>query len=234
MLDFGFYNMDCMEGMKQFPDKYFDLAIVDPPYGDGGGTWKRQDKSRFGGVFDRYRKDRLPRQSVLARAEHGRASSAKKIIAWDTAPKQEYFKELFRISRNQIIWGGNYFKLPPTRCFLIWRKTNVPEKFSMAMCEYAWTSFNDNAKMFSFSAVGQEGRFHPTQKPPELYRWILENYSKPTDIILDTHVGSASSLIACRETGHKYVGFEIDPDYYAMAKKRLDAAEAQGNIFDFL
>ena len=158
----------------------------------------------------------------------------KKIISWDTAPKQEYFKELFRISRNQIIWGGNYFKLPPTRCFLIWRKTNVPEKFSMAMCEYAWTSFNDNAKMFSFSAVGQEGRFHPTQKPPELYRWILENYSKPTDIILDTHVGSASSLIACRETGHKYVGFEIDPDYYAMAKKRLDAAEAQGNIFDFL
>jgi site-specific DNA-methyltransferase (adenine-specific) len=158
----------------------------------------------------------------------------KKIIAWDTAPKQEYFKELFRISRNQIIWGGNYFKLPPTRCFLIWRKTNVPEKFSMAMCEYAWTSFNDNAKMFSFSAVGQEGRFHPTQKPPELYRWILESYSKPTDIILDTHVGSASSLIACRETGHKYVGFEIDPDYYAMAKKRLDVAEAQGNIFDFL
>ena len=234
MLDFGFYNMDCMEGMKQFPDKYFDLAIVDPPYGDGGGQWKRQDKSRFGGVFDRYRKDRLPRQSVLARAEHGRANSAKKIIAWDTAPKQEYFKELFRISRNQIIWGGNYFKLPPTRCFLIWRKTNVPEKFSMAMCEYAWTSFNDNAKMFSFSAVGQEGRFHPTQKPPELYRWILESYSKPTDIILDTHVGSASSLIACRETGHKYVGFEIDPDYYAMAKKRLDAAEAQGNIFDFL
>ena len=110
----------------------------------------------------------------------------------------------------------------------------MPEKFSMAMCEYAWTSFNDNAKMFSFSAVGQEGRFHPTQKPPELYRWILQNYSQPTDIILDTHVGSASSLIACRETGHKYVGFEIDPDYYAMAKKRLDAAEAQGNIFDFL
>lgn len=158
----------------------------------------------------------------------------KKIISWDTAPKQEYFKELFRISRNQIIWGGNYFKLPPTRCFLIWRKTNVPEKFSMAMCEYAWTSFNDNAKMFSFSAVGQKGRFHPTQKPPELYRWVLENYSQPNDIILDTHVGSASSLIACRQTGHKYVGFEIDPNYYAMAKKRLDAAEAQGNIFDFL
>ena len=193
-----------------------------------------------------------PRQEQIRRSvrqvSQGQASTAKctrtggtwaskfgkKIISWDTAPKQEYFKELFRISRNQIIWGGNYFKLPPTRCFLIWRKTNVPEKFSMAMCEYAWTSFNDNAKMFSFSAVGQEGRFHPTQKPPELYRWVLENYSQPNDIILDTHVGSASSLIACRETGHKYVGFEIDPDYYAMAKKRLDAAEAQGNIFDFL
>ncbi len=233
MLDYGFYNMDCMDGMKQFPDKYFDLAIVDPPYGDGGAVeTARQEQIR--------RSVRQVSQGQASTAKCTRTGGTwaskfgKKIIAWDTAPKQEYFKELFRISRNQIIWGGNYFKLPPTRCFLIWRKTNVPEKFSMAMCEYAWTSFNDNAKMFSFSAVGQEGRFHPTQKPPELYRWILEGYSKPTDIILDTHVGSASSLIACRETGHKYVGFEIDPDYYAMAKKRLDVAEAQGNIFDFL
>ena len=234
MLDFGFYNMDCMEGMKQFPDKYFDLAIVDPPYGDGGGQWKRQDKSRFGGVFDRYRKDRIPRQSVLARAEHGRANSAKKSLRGIQPRSRNILKSCFVSHGTRLSGGGNYFKLPPTRCFLIWRKTNVPEKFSMAMCEYAWTSFNDNAKMFSFSAVGQEGRFHPTQKPPELYGWILENYSQPKDIILDTHVGSASSLIACRETGHKYVGFEIDPDYYAMAKKRLDVAEAQGNIFDFL
>ena len=233
MLDFGFYNMDCMEGMKEFPDKYFDLAIVDPPYGDGGHMeTPRQEQIR--------RSVRQVSQGQASTAKCTRTGGTwaskfgKKIISWDTAPKQDYFEELFRVSRNQIIWGGNYFKLPPTRCFLIWRKTNVPEKFSMAMCEYAWTSFNDNAKMFSFSAVGQEGRFHPTQKPPELYRWVLENYSQPTDIILDTHVGSASSLIACRETGHKYVGFEIDPDYYAMAKKRLDAAEAQGNIFDFL
>ena len=104
----------------------------------------------------------------------------------------------------------------------------------MAMAEYAWTSFNDNAKVFDFSAVGQPGRFHPTQKPVELYKWIINNYSKAGDTILDTHVGSASSLIACRETGHKYVGFEIDEDYYKQAKKRLDSAEAQGNIFDFL
>ena len=158
----------------------------------------------------------------------------KKIVSWDIAPKQEYFEELFRVSRNQIIWGGNYFELPATRCFLIWKKTNVPEKFTMAMAEYAWTSFNDNAKVFEFSAVGQQDRFHPTQKPIELYKWIIANYTKSTDVILDTHTGSASSLIACRETGHKYVGFEIDPEYYKMAKKRLDVAEAQGNIFDFI
>lgn len=158
----------------------------------------------------------------------------KKIIEWDVAPPQEYFQELFRISRNQIIWGGNYFELPPTRCFLIWRKTNVPENFSMAMAEYAWTSFNTNAKVFDFSAVGQPGRFHPTQKPVELYRWVIANFAKPGDTILDTHVGSASSLIACHDTGHKYVGFEMDEDYYKKARKRLDAAEAQMNIFDYL
>ena len=105
----------------------------------------------------------------------------------------------------------------------------------MAMCEYAWTSFNDNAKMFEYAPQGKPGdRFHPTQKPVALYEWLLNKYAKPGDIILDTHVGSASSLIACHNTHHKYVGFEIDPDYYRMAKKRLDAAEAQMNIFDYL
>ena len=158
----------------------------------------------------------------------------KKIISWDVAPEKNYFKELFRISRNQIIWGGNYFELPPTRCFLIWRKLTISESFSMAMCEYAWTSFNDNAKMFEYPPQGKGDRFHPTQKPVALYEWLLNKYAKPNDIILDTHVGSASSLIACHNTHHKYVGFEIDEYYYAMAKKRLDAAEAQMNIYDFL
>lgn len=159
----------------------------------------------------------------------------KKIISWDVAPGQDYFDELFRVSRNQIIWGGNYFDLPPTRCFLIWRKLTISEKFSMAMAEYAWTSFNSNAKVFEHVPQDNTGqRFHPTQKPVALYKWILSNYAKSGDKILDTHVGSASSLVACRELGFKYVGFEIDEDYYAMAKKRLDAAEAQGNIFDFL
>lgn len=241
MLDFDFYNLDCMEGMKEFPDKYFDLAIVDPPYGDASVSDDRGGWNRFGGRFDRYkgghgqgRNVRQPDGSWgYANRRNAGGEVLKKIIAWDVAPKQEYFDELFRVSRNQIIWGGNYFDLPPTRCFLIWRKTNIPESFSMAMVEYAWTSFNDNAKMFEFSAAGQPGRFHPTQKPIELYKWILNNYAKQGDKILDTHVGSASSLIACRETGHKYVGFEIDEEYYKMAKKRLDAAEDQMNIFDF-
>ena len=234
MLDFGFYNMDCMEGMEQFPDKYFDLAVVDPPYGDGsgneGGYW-----NRFGERFDKYKNSagggtasrsttsvHIQRKNVrqpdgtwgYANWRNVGGEILKKIITWDVAPEKEYFTELFRISRNQIIWGGNYFDLPPTRCFLIWRKTNIPESFSMAMCEYAWTSFNENAKMFEFSAAGQPGRFHPTQKPVQLYTWILENWSKPGDKILDTHCGSASSLVACHETGRKYVGFEIDEEYY--------------------
>ena len=159
----------------------------------------------------------------------------KKIITWDTAPGKEYFDELFRVSRNQIIWGGNYFELPPTRCFLVWRKLTISEKFSMAMAEYAWTSFNANAKVFEHVPQDSTGmRFHPTQKPVALYKWILQNYAKPGDKILDTHVGSASSLVACRETGHKYVGFEIDKEYYNMASERLKAVEQQVNIFDFM
>lgn len=159
----------------------------------------------------------------------------KKIIAWDVAPPKEYFQELFRVSRNQVIWGGNYFGLPPTRCFLVWRKLTISESFSMAMCEYAWTSFNSNAKWFECAPQDPtRTRFHPTQKPVALYKWILALFAKPGDKILDTHTGSASSLIACHECGCPYVGFEIDPEYYAKAKKRLEQAEAQTNIFSFL
>lgn len=102
----------------------------------------------------------------------------------------------------------------------------------MAMCEYAWTSFNDNAKMVELSAAGQAGRFHPTQKPIQLYEWVISKYAKPNDIILDTHVGSASSLIACHNTQHKFVGFEIDKEYYTKAKARLEAEQSQMSIFD--
>lgn len=236
MLDFGFYNMDCLQGMKEFPDKYFDLAIVDPPYGggftEGGGCQGWFSKyhqtitndigggRRFGGRFDRYKEDDA-------------ASGKKKIISWDTAPEQEYFDELFRVSRNQIIWGGNYFALPPCRCFLVWRKLTISENFTMAMAEYAWTSFNSNAKVFEY-APQDKNRFHPTQKPIALYEWILNKYAAEGDTILDTHVGSASSLIACHNTNHKYVGFEIDETYYQKATERIARETAQMNIFQFM
>lgn len=244
------YNMDCIEGMKQYPDKYFDLAIVDPPYGaglgEGGGGkgwfakyWDSENHEVSGGgelqILEQVRSEVRSIQTGSKIHYQGantkrngkwvfpkwKEHENKKIISWDVAPKQEYFDELFRISRNQIIWGGNYFCLPPTRCFLIWRKTNVPENFSMAMCEYAWTSFNSNAKMFSFSAVGQPHRFHPTQKPIELYEWILKNYAHEGDKILDTHVGSGSSRIACEKLGFDYVGYEIDEYYFQEQEKRF-------------
>ena len=233
MLDFGYYNMDCMDGMKEFPDKYFDLAIVDPPYGGGftesGGCqgWfakynqrnqEAENFNRFGGRFDKYKKE---------------DDEGKKVIDWDVAPPKEYFDELFRISKNQVIWGGNYFALPPTRCFLVWRKLTISDQFTMAMAEYAWTSFNSNAKVFE-KAPQDKTRFHPTQKPVDLYKWVLSNYANDGDLILDTHVGSASSLIACEDMGFKYVGFEIDEAYYNKGKERLDNHKAQISIIDMM
>ena len=154
----------------------------------------------------------------------------KKIIAWDIAPPQEYFTELFRISRNQIIWGGNYFDLPPTRCFLIWRKLTISESFSMAMCEYAWTSFNDNAKLFEYQPQDPT-RFHPTQKPVALYKWILNRYAKPGDKILDTHLGSGSSRIAAYDLGFDFVGYEIDKEYFDKQEERFAKHTAQTSLF---
>lgn len=155
----------------------------------------------------------------------------KKIIAWDVAPPREYFEQLFRISRNQIIWGGNYFDLPPTRCFLIWRKTNVPQDFSMSMAEYAWTSFNTNAKVFDYSAVGLPGRFHPTQKPVQLYEWIYGMFAKEGYRIIDTHMGSGSSRIAAYKMGFDYVGYEIDEIYFDLQEKRYARETMQGMLF---
>lgn len=225
MLGPGFYNMDCLEGMKQFPDKFFDLAIVDPPYGDGGQ--KIGGGVRFGGRFDRYKESEPDRRHMGDKVR-------KKILAWDVAPGDDYFKELFRVSRNQIIWGGNYFTLPPARCFIIWRKLTISENFSMAMAEYAWTSFNDNAKVFECAPQGtaNEKRIHACQKPIALYTWLLKRYAKPGDKILDTHVGSASSLIAFHRARMQYIGFEIDPVYYKAAKERLERETAQVSIFD--
>ena len=261
MLDFGYYNMDCMQGMKEFPDNYFDLAIVDPPYGDGGvlgaerrdsanastGTAHRLSRetvhhprrevslTQVGGVpKEQTHHERTPQRPASAGlVELGRRSSEKNHSVGRRAGKGILRRTFPRLTKSDYM-GGNYFELPANRCFLIWRKTNVPEKFSMAMCEYAWTSFNDNAKWFEISAVGQNGRFHPTQKPVELYKWILDNYAKPGDKILDTHVGSASSLIACEDFGFQYVGFEIDADYYKLGQERLERNRAQMTIADLI
>ena len=164
------YNMDCLEAMKQMPDNAFDLAVVDPPYGDGCSQSLNveRERERESGVESLRSTIRQIQESKFVERTGGTwaAKYAKKIIAWDVAPEKEYFDQLFRISRNQIIWGGNYFSLPPTRCFLVWRKLTISEAFSMAMCEYAWTSFNENAKLFECAPQGKPGdRFHPTQKP---------------------------------------------------------------------
>lgn len=208
------YNMDCMDAMRKMPDKCFDLAVVDPPYGGAGGGCGQFDKykvSRTGGTWAR---------------KYG-----KKIVEWDYAPGEDYFNELFRVSKEQIIWGGNYFNLPPNRCFIVWEKTNIPENFTMAMAEYAWCSFNDNAKIIKLSSAGIENRFHPTQKPENLYRWIYSHYSKPGYRILDTHLGSGSNRIAAYDAGLDFVGFEIKKRYFDLQEQRFKAHAAQGNLF---
>lgn len=210
------YNEDCMEVMRRYPDKYFDLAVVDPPY--GGGGWS--NPTRFGGRFERYAKDSPDGREVGEKV-------CKKIVSWDYAPGEEYFTELFRVSKEQIIWGGNYFGLPPNRCFIVWLKTNIPENFSMAMAEYAWCSFSDSAKVVKLSSAGIAGRFHPTQKPEELYRWIYDKYTKPGMKILDTHLGSGSSRRAASDFGLEFVGCEIDKEYFQKQEKAWEEYTAQ-------
>ncbi len=198
-----YYNEDCMEGMKRYGDKHFDLCICDPPYGIDINSSGTHFKKKY------------------------------EIKDWDKAtPNDEYFKELKRVSKNQIIWGGNYFldRLGNCKCFIIWDK-KIAEDMSFAMCEMAWTSFKNGAKIYNRTAT-QLNRIHPTQKPVKLYKWLLHNYAKQGDLILDTHVGSASSLIACYDMGFDAVGFELDKDYYEASKKRLGDFMAQGKLFE--
>ena len=212
--------MDCVQGMKEFPDKYFDLAIVDTPYWIGENGDKNHTRSK------------------LAKAKNYKAFSGNDI----EPPDKEYFDELFRVSKNQIIWGANHFisKIPyDSSCWIVWDKDNTGD---FADCELAWTSFDSAVRKFKYRWNGmlqenmknKENRLHPTQKPVALYECILSRYAKDGDIILDTHVGSASSLIACYNTNHKFVGFELDKYYYELSKKRLDAEMAQMRITDFI
>tara|TARA_R110000823_G_scaffold295537_1_gene415316 strand:+ start:498 stop:1091 length:594 start_codon:yes stop_codon:yes gene_type:complete len=150
---------------------------------------------------------------------------------WDNnIPSNDYFKHLFRISKNQIIWGGNYFDLPPTQGYFIWDKKQ-PHDFSLAMCEYAWSSIQKPAKMWSLSVLKERGKIHPTQKPVQLYEWLLMNNAKEGDKILDTHLGSGSIAIACHNLGYDLEGYELDKDYYKAAKKRIQEHQSQLRIF---
>lgn len=201
------YNEDCIEGMKRYPDKYFDLAIVDPPYGinAGNGTGR----------------------SIRVAIEIGKIKGGD----WDLfIPEMKYFIELFRVSKNQIIWGGNYFPLPEHKCFIVWDKGETMYNRDFAECEQAWTSFNKPAKIFKLSPT-QLNRIHPTQKPLKLYKWILKSFAEQGQKILDTHVGSGSSRIACFNEGFDFVGFEIDKEYFEASEKRFKNETAQLRLF---
>ena len=197
------YNADCMEVMKTFNDNQFSLAIIDPPYGIG------VNQMNMGG-----------RSTVKPTKKD-----------WDKeVPSKEYFKELFRVSKNQIIWGGNYFKLPPSRCFVVWDKGEMMYGRSFAECEYAWVSMDKSARIYKLNPT-QLDRFHPTQKPVQLYKWLLQNYAKEGDTILDTHFGSLSIGIACHDMKFDLTAIELDKDYYEQGKQRLINHQRQLTIF---
>jgi site-specific DNA-methyltransferase (adenine-specific) len=208
-------NEDCMEGMARYPDKYFDLAIVDPPYGIGmsKGTFSSNKEKNITSKRNYISKD------------------------WDSSiPNKKYFKELQRVSKNQIIWGGNYMIefLQNTSCFIVWdKKSNDGSNFADA--EIAWTSFKTAIRLFKYDWIGfgylnnpqKEKKIHPTQKPVALYKWLLSNYANQGDKILDTHLGSGSSRIAAYEMGFDFTAFELDAEYYEAQEKRYNAHIAQ-------
>lgn len=198
------YCGDCLEYMRSLEDNAFDLAVVDPDFG-------LNEKISQGGTW------------------------AAKYKGFDGAlggkPTKEYFDELFRVSKNQIVWGGNYFidMLYPTRCYLIWDKKARMD--TLADCEFAWTSFDKNAKIFTHCRNTREKRVHICQKPIALYEWIYNNYAKEGDRILDTHLGSGSSAIAASNTKHTFVGLEINPTYFETAVERIKNHISQLSIF---
>lgn len=198
------YLMDCVEGMKHYPDKWFDLAVVDPPYGIG-------EKFK-GGETGKMNFNEIVKKE------------------WDTVPAYNYFIELFRVSKNQIIWGGNYFDLPPTRGFIIWDK-KISEDFTLAMCEYAWTSFDKLAKIYRYSNPKNE-KIHPTQKPVALYDFCFQFAKVEAGMkVLDTHLGSQSSRISANKYQLNFVGFETDEEYFNKGNKRYDDFVKQLKLF---
>ena len=200
------YNEDCIEVMKRYPDNYFDLAVVDPPYGLG-------NKLVDGGA-----------------GRNGKFDKNRDSVKWDVLPTDEYFIELMRVSKNQIIWGSNYFSMPPTRCNIIWYKM---QEFSGADFELAWTSFDKASKAFKMSRVEaySDGKIHPCQKPIKLYDWIFKNYANEGMKILDTHLGSGSSRISANKAKLNFVGCEIDKEYFDKQNKRYEDCISQTRLF---
>ena len=194
-------NEDNMELMARYPDNYFDLAIVDPPYGIGIS-------------------------SNPIRQQHKKKN-------WDSEiPLEKYFNELKRVSKNYIIWGGNYFidYLNNSQGFIIWDKKQ-PENFSLAMAEFAYSSIQSPAKIFRYSVLTEQNKIHPTQKPVALYKWLLDKYAKPTDKILDTHLGSGSIAIACHDYKFDLTACELDKEYFDKAMERINNHTAQQKLF---
>ena len=206
----SFYNGDCMDLLKQTPDKYYDLALVDPPYGINVNV-------------------------SMGRRKGDKKSDYHKFAGGDTStPEVEYFEELKRVSKNQIIFGANYFMQTMcaagfyvnTPCWILWDK-GFSENVTFAQFEMAWTSFSSSAKKYDFNAAANNNRIHPTQKPIKLYEWIIANYAKPNDKILDTHLGSGSIAIAIDKANTldkknlTFVGIELDPDYFRAAVERF-------------
>jgi len=205
-------NGDCMEYMREMKDNEFDLAIVDPPYGIDLANMNM-------GIGNTPKASKIKNRKWTPKD-------------WDkNTPTKEYFTELFRVSKNQIIWGGNYFELPPAKKFIIWDK-EIPNGLSFSDCEFAWTSFYGANKICRYSAYKNKSeKFHPTQKPPFLYEWLLDNYAKEGDKILDTHLGSGSIAIACHNRKFDLTGYEIDKEYYDAACKRYDFHKRQLTLF---
>ena len=207
------YLEDCVTALKRYSDNHFDLAIVDPPYGIG--------ISKDGGYYH-----------VAGR---GQANPHTK-KEWDNAiPTAEYWEQLFRVSKNQIVWGGNYMTeyLPPSRCWIFWDKVKFVDNYADG--ELAWTSFDANTKKVEIQHHGfltKDGKsIHPTQKPVMLYEWQLMKFAKEGDLILDTHLGSGSSRIAAYKAGLNFVGFEIDAEYYEKQEKRFNDFKSQLRLF---
>jgi site-specific DNA-methyltransferase (adenine-specific) len=195
-----------------FRDNQFSLSIVDPPYGIDLANMNM-------GIGKSKKSSKIKNRKWLAKD-------------WDkNAPTKEYFSELFRVSENQIIWGGNYFELPVCYGYVIWDK-EIPLGLSFADCEMAWHSFKKAARIFRYSAyLNKSDKFHPTQKPVALYKWLLKNYAKEGDTILDTHLGSGSSRIACHDMGFDFTGYEIDKDYFEAQEKRFKHHIQQQSLF---